>query len=167
MRPLPSPSPPAAATLLALLLVGVLASCRVDDPWAEYVTHQEDYRDAVPRLIPGPAPGDPSAYRPRPMPIHNPYEGDRTAIRDGRRLYRWMNCDGCHAEGGGSIGPALWDEQWRYGGRGIDIAESILFGRPDGMPAYAGHLPEEFVWRIVAYVQSMEPRGGPYNFGVK
>jgi cytochrome c oxidase cbb3-type subunit III len=157
-----------AATGAALLALALgLAGCRTEEPWAEYVTHQEDYRDAVPRLIPGPAPGDTTAYRPRPMPIHNPYEGNATAIRDGRRLYRWMNCDGCHAEGGGSIGPPLWDDQWRYGGRGIDIAESILFGRPEGMPAYAGHLPEEFVWRIVAYVQSMDSRGGPYDFGAR
>jgi cytochrome c oxidase cbb3-type subunit III len=157
-----------AATGAALLALALgLAGCRTEEPWAEYVTHQEDYRDAVPRLIPGPAPGDTTAYRPRPMPIHNPYEGNATAIRDGRRLYRGMNCDGCHAEGGGSIGPPLWDDQWRYGGRGIDIAESILFGRPEGMPAYAGHLPEEFVWRIVAYVQSMDPRGGPYDFGAR
>jgi cytochrome c oxidase cbb3-type subunit III len=152
----------------AALLGALAAACRAgDEPWAGHISHQEDWRDAVPRIIPGPAPAEPHAYRTRAMPIDNPYEGDPMAIRDGRRLYRWMNCDGCHAEGGGSIGPPLWDDQWRYGGRGIDLAESILFGRPDGMPAYAGHLPEDFVWRIVAYVQSMEPRGGPYNFGVK
>ena len=92
---------------------------------------------------------------------------DVKAIQDGRRLYQWMNCNGCHAEGGGSIGPPLWDDQWRYGGRGIDIARSIIHGRPDGMPAFEKHLPVDQVWRIVAYVQSMEPRGGPYWQGVK
>ncbi len=154
---------------LALLLAAGVVSCRDQDkpPWVGHVTHHEDGWDAVPRLQAGPAAPEPAALRPRPMPVDNPFHADPLAIQDGRRLYRWMNCDGCHGEGGGSIGPPLWDEQWRYGGRGIDIAESILYGRPDGMPAYAGHLPEDQVWRIVAYVQALEPRGGPYNAGVK
>lgn len=153
---------------LALGIALLVSGCnRHDYADAEHVTHEEDWRDRVPRVQPGPAAPEPSAYRSRPLPIENPYRGDPQAIQDGRRLYRWMNCNGCHGQGGGSIGPPLWDDQWRYGGRGVDIAESVLYGRPDGMPAFAGHLPEDQVWRIVAYVQSLEPRGGPYHAGVK
>ncbi|HEX2191355.1 MAG TPA: c-type cytochrome [Longimicrobiaceae bacterium] len=155
--------------LLALAAGVVLAGCKRHDRFADarHVTQAEDPRDQAPRVQPGPAPPEPEAFRARALPVRNPYEGDAKAIQEGRRLYRWMNCNGCHAEGGGSIGPPLWDDQWRYGGRGIDIAESILHGRPDGMPRFAGHLPEDQVWKIVAYVQSLEPRGGPYHAGVK
>jgi cytochrome c oxidase cbb3-type subunit 3 len=149
----------------ALLL---LAACeRHKWPEASHVTQSDNPSDVAPRIQAGPAAPEAKAFRSRSLPINNPFEGDAKAIQEGRRLYRWMNCLGCHAEGGGSIGPTLWDDQWRYGGRGIDIAESILYGRPDGMPAFAGHLPMDQVWRIVAYVQSMEPRGGPYHQGVK
>jgi cytochrome c oxidase cbb3-type subunit 3 len=134
---------------------------------AEHVTILEEQRDTARRLQPGPGKPGAEAFRQRALPVDNPYAGDVKAIQEGRRLYQWMNCNGCHAQGGGSIGPPLWDDQWRYGGRGIDIAESVLYGRPDGMPAFAGHLPVDQVWRVVAYVESMEPRGGPYHVGVK
>jgi cytochrome c oxidase cbb3-type subunit III len=119
------------------------------------------------RLVAGPRPPDPMALRQREMPVDNPYEGDRAAIGEGRRLYLWMNCVECHGQGGGSIGPILWDDQWIYGGYGIDIFKSIFFGRPNGMPAYGGHLPPDDIWRIVAYVQQLEPRGGLFNEGVR
>jgi cytochrome c oxidase cbb3-type subunit III len=118
-----------------------------------------------PRLQAGP-PGDLRRLRQREEPVHNPYEGNRAAIGEGRRLYAWMNCIECHGEGGGSIGPILWDDQWIYGGLGIDIFQSIYFGRVNGMPAYGTHLPPDDIWKIVAYVQALEPRG-PFNEGVK
>jgi len=153
-----------------MLLVGLsaVAGCerhRFEE--AAHVTLGDEWRDAAPRLRPGPPEQVPRTTPVQALPTQNPYEGNLRAIQEGRRLYRWMNCDGCHAEGGGSIGPALWDDQWRYGGRGIDIAESILDGRPDGMPAFRGHLPMDQVWKLVAYVQSLEPRGGYYRAGVR
>jgi cytochrome c oxidase cbb3-type subunit 3 len=152
-----------------LCAVAALGGCKRHDRFAkaEHVSQVEEAWDTVQRVRPGPGKPGAEAYRSRALPVENPYAGDVKAIQEGRRLYQWMNCNGCHAQGGGSIGPPLWDDQWRYGGRGVDIAESILFGRPDGMPAFAGHLPVDQAWRIVAYVQSMEPRGGPYHVGVK
>jgi len=154
-------------TGLAFLLV--LGGCKRHEkkPYAAHITQSEEPRDTAERIRPGPDVPDPEKFRGRSMAVNNPYDGDAKAIQEGRRMYAWMNCKGCHAEGGGGIGPILWDDQWRYGGRGIDIAESILYGRPDGMPSFAGHLPEDQVWRIVAYVQSLEPRSGPYHSGVK
>jgi cytochrome c oxidase cbb3-type subunit 3 len=35
------------------------------------------------------------------------------------------------------------------------VAASILQGRPNGMPAFAGRIPEDQVWQLVAYVRSM------------
>src|SRR5688572_7786992 len=37
-------------------------------------------------------------------------------ISQGKTLYGAFNCYGCHAWGGGDIGPPLMDEKWIYGG---------------------------------------------------
>ncbi|QJW85119.1 cytochrome C [Ramlibacter terrae] len=83
------------------------------------------------------------------------YDGNAFAVGRGKRLYRWYNCNGCHANGGGSMGPALMDTQWRYGSEPADIFTSIMQGRPQGMPSFSGHIPEDRAWQIVAYVRSI------------
>ena len=77
------------------------------------------------------------------------------ALAQGRLYYRWFNCTGCHAQGGGAIGPALMDENWIYGKDPDAIFATIMDGRPNGMPAFRGRIPEEQAWEIVAYVRSM------------
>jgi cytochrome c oxidase cbb3-type subunit III len=57
--------------------------------------------------------------------------------------------------GGGGIGPPLMDAGWRYGGDPASIFASIMQGRPQGMPSFGGHIPEDQAWQIVAYVRSM------------
>jgi cytochrome c oxidase cbb3-type subunit III len=84
-----------------------------------------------------------------------PYEYNAFAISEGKRLYDWFNCTGCHAHGGGAIGPALMDEKWIYGASPQNIRATLLEGRPNGMPAFRGRIPEQQVWQIVAYVRSM------------
>ena len=82
---------------------------------------------------------------------------DRNAydVAQGKRLYRWFNCNGCHAAGGGSIGPALMDDQWRYGHEPPQIVATILQGRPNGMPSFAGRISTEQAAQLAAYVRSM------------
>src|SRR3954463_13469291 len=46
------------------------------------------------------------------------YDNNSPAIAEGQFLYTRMNCVGCHAHGGGGMGPALMDDKWRYGGGG-------------------------------------------------
>ena len=41
--------------------------------------------------------------------------GERLRTSQGKRLYTWYNCNGCHANGGGGMGPALMDDKWIYG----------------------------------------------------
>jgi mono/diheme cytochrome c family protein len=41
------------------------------------------------------------------------YAGNAYQISQGQRLYGWMNCSGCHAHGGGGMGPPLSDNEWR------------------------------------------------------
>jgi cytochrome c oxidase cbb3-type subunit III len=76
-------------------------------------------------------------------------------ISEGKQLYGYFNCSGCHAHGGGAIGPALMDKQWRYGSRPADIALSIIAGRPFGMPAYRGKIASSQLYAIVAYVRAL------------
>jgi cytochrome c oxidase cbb3-type subunit III len=83
------------------------------------------------------------------------YESNAYAISQGQRYYRWFNCSGCHANGGGGMGPALMDADWRYGGRIEEIYQTIEHGRPNGMPAFGEKIPEEQIWQIAAYVRSM------------
>jgi cytochrome c oxidase cbb3-type subunit 3 len=85
----------------------------------------------------------------------SPYEHNAYGINQGKQLYEWFNCNGCHAQGGGAIGPPLMDERWIYGGAPGNIYSTIVEGRPNGMPSFGGKIPPQQVWQIVAYVQSM------------
>lgn len=98
-----------------------------------------------------------AAGPPRQAPdLANPYEGNIYAIDDGERLYTWFNCHGCHgAIGGGSIGPPLRDRDWIYGSSPLQVRASIIEGRPNGMPAFGGRIPDEPLWKLVAFVRAM------------
>lgn len=85
----------------------------------------------------------------------NPYEANAFAIAEGKRLYLWYNCNGCHAQGGGAIGPPLMDDRWIYGAAPENIFATIVEGRPNGMPSFGGRIPDYQVWQLVAYVQSL------------
>ena len=87
--------------------------------------------------------------------VDNEYEENAYHVSQGQRLYAWYNCVGCHANGGGGMGPPLMDAEWVYGSRPEQIYETIMQGRPNGMPSWAGRIPEAQVWQIVAYVRSM------------
>src|SRR5689334_2564830 len=43
------------------------------------------------------------------------YQGNAYALSQGKHLFEWFNCVGCHAHGGGAIGPPLMDADWIYG----------------------------------------------------
>lgn len=83
------------------------------------------------------------------------YTGNAYQISQGQRLYTWMNCVGCHAHGGGDIGPPLMDATWRYGSSMHDIVATINQGRPNGMPSYRGKLTGRQMWQLAAYVRSL------------
>jgi cytochrome c oxidase cbb3-type subunit 3 len=87
-------------------------------------------------------------------PLANPDENNAYATSEGKRLFNWYNCNGCHADGGGDKGPALTDDVWSYGSEPANIFATIVQGRPNGMPAFGGRIPENQVWQLVAYVRS-------------
>ncbi|HZP67218.1 MAG TPA: c-type cytochrome [Rudaea sp.] len=137
----------------ALLALGVLYIAACDRERREYrgapLPETGPAAVAVSGLEPDGAPAPP------PDPRGKEYEGNAYHINQGGRLFRWFNCAGCHAAGGGSIGPSLMDAHWRYGG-GIDqIYATILDGRPNGMPAFRGRIPAQQIWEIAAYVRAL------------
>jgi len=83
------------------------------------------------------------------------YDQNAWAMAEGKRLYESYNCVGCHAHGGGGMGPPLMDEKWIYGNEPLEIYGSIVHGRPNGMPSFRGKIPEDQVWEIMAYVRSL------------
>ena len=87
--------------------------------------------------------------------VINPYTGNAYSISEGQRLFGWYNCSGCHANGGGAIGPPLIKTTWIYGGEPANIFDTLVKGRPNGMPSWGGRIPEYQMWQIVAYVRSL------------
>jgi len=85
----------------------------------------------------------------------SPYENNAYQLGQGKRLYDWFNCKGCHANGGGASGPALTDGWWRYGPDPVSIFLSIRDGRPHGMPAFVSRLTTEQIWQLTGYVRAM------------
>jgi cytochrome c oxidase cbb3-type subunit 3 len=86
---------------------------------------------------------------------NSPFRQNAYGIAEGKRFYGYYNCSGCHANGGGGMGPALMDDRWIYGYEAANIFQSIVEGRPNGMPAFRNKIADQQVWMIVAYVQSM------------
>ena len=97
----------------------------------------------------------PATGSPRPDSRAAAYENNAFAISQGQQLFSWMNCVGCHAHGGGGMGPALMDAYWRYGGSIEQIASTIVEGRPNGMPSFRDKLTHDQVWQLAAYVRSL------------
>jgi cytochrome c oxidase cbb3-type subunit 3 len=87
--------------------------------------------------------------------VRNVSEERAYDLSEGQRLFRAYNCNGCHANGGGGIGPALMDSDWIYGSHPENIHDVIIEGRPNGMPSFAGKIPDYQVWEITAYVRSL------------
>jgi cytochrome c oxidase cbb3-type subunit 3 len=83
------------------------------------------------------------------------YEDNAYHMNNGKRLFAWFNCTGCHGNGGGGSGPALMDDQWIYGSSIENIVATIREGRPNGMPSFRGKIPDDEIWEIASYVRSM------------
>jgi len=137
------------AALLATLLAA-LPACRGDDGHRLLppTTTVQPVPVVTSDLRAGGVPSEPAA--------ENPYAQDEHALTAGRELYGAMNCAGCHGPaGGGGIGPPLADAKWIYGGEPENIVQSILQGRPNGMPAFGPKLPTSEAWKIATFVEQL------------
>lgn len=141
-----------AISLAALALATVSAMSACD-------REQRRFRESPPAATPSGVvrhgslqPGSP---RDTTSQVSNPYENNAYAISEGQRLFGWYNCSGCHSNGGGGMGPPLMDDKWIYGSKPENIYQTIVEGRPNGMPSFAGKIPSQQVWEIVSYVRSL------------
>lgn len=83
------------------------------------------------------------------------YQKEAYQLSEGKRLFGWFNCTGCHGNGGGGSGPPLMDAKWIYGGNIENIVATIREGRPNGMPSFRGKIPDNQIWQIAGYVRSL------------
>jgi len=68
-----------------------------------------------------------------------------------------MNCDGCHGSGAWVGWAPACATAAALRGSDAEIFQSICYGQPHGMPAYGGLLPPDAIWKLVTYLQSLEP----------
>ena len=47
-------------------------------------------------------------------------------------------------------------DEWIYGGEPANLFDTIVKGRPNGMPAWAGRIPEYQIWQIIAYLRTLQ-----------
>jgi len=75
---------------------------------------------------------------------------------EGRQLFVRFNCSGCHGgRAGGGMGPSLRDVDWIYGNTPAQIFSSVAEGRAHGMPAWGTQLPDDQIWKLVTYIDSL------------
>ena len=127
----------------------LLAACeREVRPFKELpVASSRSQKPVLSQLYPG-------AAAPQPAE-ESPFQNNAYGMAEGKRLFDAYNCSGCHSHGGGGMGPPLMDDQWIYGSRPANIFETIVEGRPNGMPTFRDKIPDQQVWQLVAYIQSM------------
>ncbi|TPM29958.1 c-type cytochrome [Mesorhizobium sp. B2-3-4] len=140
-----------AAVAMLLFPILVLAAC------------QREERDTRPQSALG------SGEQPTPVTTLEPggqrasasdnkaasFEANAFHMSEGKRLFGWFNCSGCHANGGGGMGPALMDEKWIYGSSMESIHATIRDGRPNGMPRFGDKIPDDQIWELAAFVRSL------------
>ena len=142
----------------AAVLLALVASCALALAAAACDREERRFRESPPSVAPT---GNVrlSVLQPGPAIMreaaNNAYDENAYALTEGQRLYNWYNCVGCHANGGGGIGPPLMDDRWIYGSEPANIYQTIMQGRPNGMPSFAGRIPASQAWQIVAYVRSL------------
>jgi len=161
----------AVASCVATALLGGAASCKREQRSFRVPPPAAQLSEAVPSndpLRPGPVMQATdsttvavSMSRLTSEPYGNQFLNNAQAQSDGQTLYEAMNCSGCHAHGGGGMGPPLLDNKWFYGSAPAEVYTSIMEGRPNGMPSFRGRIPDFQVWEIAAYVLSLSGQANP------
>ena len=99
------------------------------------------------------------------QPSVNPYHGDAAAIADGQQVFTQI-CAACHKpDASGLVGPSLVDPYWKYGHTDAELFQTVMEGRPGGMPAWGAQLGSEKVWRALAYLETL-PKSNVPGVGV-
>lgn len=91
-------------------------------------------------------------------PASNPYAGSAAAAAEGKAIYS-SYCAACHGEN--LMEPAVGVDlrgDLKYGDYDATVFESIVNGRPNGMPPFGQQLGDDRIWKVVTYLSST--RGG-------
>ena len=136
-----------ARAIVMWTLVVVVSGCERESRPVDKLGAAMTQKETLTSLYAGPVPNDIASV--------SPFQQNAWGMSEGKRLFTFYNCSGCHSNGGGGMGPALMDDKWIYGSQPINIFSSIVEGRPNGMPAWRNKISDAQVWQIVAYVQSM------------
>ena len=78
-------------------------------------------------------------------------------VSAGKQLFS-DNCAACHQQGGaGKVGfaPNLTDDDWLYGGKFVNIEQTIIGGRHGYMPPFAEVLNDKQITQLADYVLSL------------
>jgi cytochrome c oxidase cbb3-type subunit III len=135
-----------------IVLAGLVTACEREDRPLRSDPVLNENKEAVALSTTAPGPGAPVEYK---TGTRGEYEKIAFHVSQGKKLFTWYNCSGCHGNGGGGSGPALMDDVWIYGSAIENIAASIREGRPNGMPTFRGKIPEDQIWQIAAYVRAL------------
>ncbi|MBA4372828.1 MAG: hypothetical protein C0402_08175 [Thermodesulfovibrio sp.] len=87
---------------------------------------------------------------------NNPYGGNTSVLKEGKRIYE-SNCKSCHGDGAkGDICPDLTTKKKKFGNTDADVYTTISKGRPAGMPNWDNTLGSDKIWKVIAYLRSLE-----------
>jgi len=137
---------------IGIALATLLAACAREDRPLRSEPVLNENKESIALSSNAPGLGGPVEYK---TGTRSQYEKVAFQVSQGKKLFTWYNCSGCHANGGGGSGPALMDDVWIYGSSIENIAASIREGRPNGMPTFRGKIPEDQIWQIAAYVRAL------------
>src|SRR5438128_2687646 len=149
---------PSTRALLLLIVAGALTACEREDRPLRSEPVPGEHREAIAIASNSPGPIGPVEKK---SGTRQEYEKSAFHVSQGKKLFTWYNCSGCHANGGGGSGPALMDDVWIYGSAPMAVYQTIVEGRPNGMPAFRGRIPEDQIWQLVSYVRSMSGLASP------
>ncbi|RPH55959.1 MAG: hypothetical protein EHM89_16255 [Acidobacteria bacterium] len=87
----------------------------------------------------------------------NPFSGNAEKIAEGRKLYFQVGCQGCHGGGGGGgMAASVIDEIWKFGSDDETLFKLIKGQIPSQtMPIVYNALPDEDVWKMLAFIRSV------------
>jgi mxaJ protein len=87
----------------------------------------------------------------------NPFAGNAEMIAEGRKLYFQVGCQGCHGGGGGGgMAASVIDDSWKFGSDDETLFKLIKGQIPQQtMPVVYSSLPDENVWKMLAFIRSV------------
>jgi mono/diheme cytochrome c family protein len=92
-------------------------------------------------------------------PAKNPFAGDAKAVAEGKGVFEGVCAGYCHAtektSRPGSRAPSLFDCEWKHGADDAAVFKTLQDGVPKTeMIGFKGRLPDDMLWKIIAYVRS-------------